>query len=183
MITVANRFYRIMDEYSLDHALSEGRAWYPNAWEVCRSIGKSSGLSPKRVAAVMAVTSPRARWSKNVAATYELCMDHVGSDDFAISYGVLKANSDKAIRILTSRYFSGILSGPKVTAFYANILGDTDRVTVDSIMSQAAGFSSDVSDHIRFEVEVACWQLADVFGITPRDAQASVWCAYRGSAA
>ena len=36
---------------------------------------------------------------------------------------------------------------------------------------------------IRCEVTEACYSLADVFGMTPRDTQAAVWIAYRGGAA
>ncbi len=182
-MTVANRFYNHLRVYGVDRAVADGRAWYPNAWNVCKSIGREYGVAPKRVAAVMAVTSPRARWSVNVEATHNIVQDAVRSDQFASSYNVLSANSQKAIRIMTSRYYANVLSGPKVSAFYDAICGDTDSVTVDSLMSKAAGYGSDVSDHIREEVTTACWQISDVFGLSPRDAQAAVWCAFRGSAA
>jgi hypothetical protein len=83
---------------------------------------------------------------------------------------------------MTSRYYSNIITGPKVSVFYDAICGDESAVTVDSIMSQAAGYTSDVTPRIREEVTTACWQIADVFGLSPRDAQAAVWCAFRGGA-
>lgn len=181
MSSIANRFYQHMMLYGVDRACSEGRAWYPNAWRVCQSLGAEFGLAPRRVAAVMAVTSPRARWSTNVEATRRLCADHrVGM--YTSSYNILGANATKAVRVLESRYYSGVISGPKVSAFYAAICGDEDSVTVDSLMSKAAGFGSDVSDRIREDVTCAVWQIGDVFGLSPRDAQAAIWCAFRGSA-
>jgi hypothetical protein len=182
MITVANKFYKHMNAYGVDRAVNDGTSWYPLAWDLCKRIAKQHDVRPKRVAAVMAVTSPRARWSANVAATVGIIGDHNAGKGFG-TYGVLRANETKAIRIMTSRYYSNIITGPKVSVFYDALCGDEDAVTVDSIMSQAAGYGSDVSPRIREEVTTACWQIADVFGISPRDAQASVWCAYRRSAA
>jgi hypothetical protein len=180
MSSVANRFYGHMRKYGVDNAVADGRAWYPRAWSFCQTISKETGVPARRVAAVMAVTSPRARWSTNVAATIRLCEEHKAGA-YSYSYNILGANATKAVRVLESRYYSNVLSGPKVTAFYAAICGDEDSVTVDSLMSKAAGFGSDVSDRIRDEVVTAVWQIGDVFGLSPRDAQAAVWCAYRGS--
>lgn len=182
MITVANKFYHHLNAYGVYRALDEGRAWYPNAWNVCKSIGREYGVAPKRVAAVMAVTSPRARWSVNVAATEALVSEHIAGT-YSFSYNILGANATKAVRVLESRYYANVISGPKVSAFYDAICGDEQSVTVDSLMSKAAGYGSDVSDRIRGEIVTACWQIGDVFGLSPRDAQAAVWCAFRGSAA
>jgi hypothetical protein len=182
VITVANKFYRVLDSFGIDEAVAQGRDWYPRAWDMCKSIAREHGVQPKRVAAVMAVTSPRARWSVNVAATVGIIGDHAAGRGFG-TYGVLRANETKAIRVMTSRYYSNIITGPKVSVFYDAICGDHDAVTVDSIMSQAAGYASDVTPRIREEVTTACWQIGDVFGLSPRDAQAAVWCAFRGSAA
>ena len=76
MFSVANKFYGHMNEYGVDRACAEGRAWYPDAWRVCQEIGYVYDIAPRRVAAVMAVTSPRARWSTHVEATRRGCADH-----------------------------------------------------------------------------------------------------------
>jgi hypothetical protein len=178
--STAHRFYNHMRVYGVDRAVADGRAWYPRAWQTCKTISRETGVAAQRVAAVMAVTSPRARWATNVEATAKLC-EEAQDKSYSYSYNILGANAKKAVRVLESRYYSGILSGPKVTAFYAAILGDENSVTVDSLMSKAAGFGSDVSDAIREEVVTSVWQIGDVFGLSPRDAQAAVWCAYRGS--
>ena len=181
MVTVANKFYKHMNKYGMGYAVKHGKEWYPSAWNTCRSIADRFDTTPKRVAAVMAVTSPRARWSTNVAATVAIIGDHHAGKGFG-TYGILRANETKAIRIMTSRYYANIITGPKVSVFYDAICGDENAVTVDSVMSQAAGYGADVSPRIREEVTTACWQIADVFGLSPRDAQAAVWCAFRGSA-
>jgi hypothetical protein len=83
--------------------------------------------------------------------------------------------------VANDRYYNRHVTGPKVTSFYLNILGHTEPITVDAIMSRAAGFGSDVRVGMRTKIEVAIRSLSDVFGTTPRDTQAAVWIAYRRS--
>ena len=184
MSSVANKFYRVVDAYGIEQAALEGQMWYPTALEHCKSVARDYGVSPQRVAAVLAVTSPRARWSKNMEATYSIVADSfVPAYMRQSSYGILGTNARKAGQVMTDRYYSKLVTGEKVSNFYLNILGHTQPVTVDSIMSYAAGYGNDVSKKIRNEVTEACHSLADVFGMTPRDTQAMVWISYRGGAA
>ena len=183
-MTTANKFYKTLDAYGIDLAVEQGRAWYPEAWAYCKKQAQAYGVTPERVAAIVAVTSPRARWSKNIEATNMLLEDmHKPEYKRRKYYGVLNANAVKGISIANERYYSRFVTGPKVTNFYLNILGYTRPVTVDSIMSKAAGYGSDVNNKIRVEVTEACISLGSVLDLSPRDAQAAVWCAYRRSAA
>ena len=183
MTSVANKYYNTLNEFGIDTALHLGTAWYPDAWAFCRDAGKEYNVSPERVAAMVAVTSPRARWSKNTeAVALPLADMHKPAFTRQHSYGILGANARKGMLVANDRYYSRHVTGPKVTNFYLNILGHTDPITVDSIMSKAAGYGSDVNDRIRAEVEHGVRTIAEVFSISPRDAQAAIWCAYRGSA-
>jgi pimeloyl-ACP methyl ester carboxylesterase len=183
-MTIANKYYRTLEAYGIDKALAEGQAWYPNAWKFCLTAARFHNITPERVAAVVAVTSPRTRWQKNIQATAEILEDvskpvHKRQK----SYGILGANAAKGILIANDRYYSRHVTGAKVTNFYLNILGHTNPITVDSIMSKAAGYGSDVNNSIRSEVEAAVHTMCPVFDMNPRDMQAAVWIAYRGSAA
>lgn len=183
MTTIANKYYKTLDAYGIDNAIAEGKAWYPNAWKFCKFASKYHRVSPERVAAMVAVTSPRARWSKNTAAVAMLLDDmHKPEYQRQKYYGILSANARKAMIVANDRYYSRHVTGPKVTNFYLNILGHTDPVTVDSIMSKAAGYGSDVNNRIRSEVEDAVRILSPVFDTNPRDMQAAIWIAYRRSA-
>lgn len=184
-MTIANKFYNVLNNYEhgVDWAIAEGEAWYPGAWHYCLDVSKEYDVTPERVAAILAVTSPRARWSKNVEATYKIVQDSFKPErKRQPSYGILNANAIKGMLVATDRYYSRHVTGPKVTNFYLNILGHTDPITTDSIMSKAAGYGSDVTSKIRAEVEQGVRTIADMFSITPRDAQAAIWIAYRGSA-
>jgi len=183
-MSVASKYHAILLNHDLDWSISQGKSWYPYAWDTCVSIGTHFGVAPRRVAAVMAVTSPRARWSVNKAVTRAIISDvkTYGGVRSEYRYNVLPANVLKANTIMTSRYYRDVISGPKVSAFFDAICGNEDVVVVDSLMSKAAGFGVNVTDRIRSEVTLACYTIGDVLDICPRDAQAAVWCAYRESA-
>jgi len=183
MSNITNKYFRILQDAGTEDMLRQGAEWYPKAWDHCLNLSKQYGVSGQRVAAVLAVTSPRARWGKNLEATYSIVADAFVADYMRkSSYGILGANARKGTQIMSDRYYSKLVTGEKVSAFYLNILGHKQPVTVDSLMSKAAGYGSDVSPKIRGEVTEACENLALVFDTTPRDMQAAVWIAYRGSA-
>lgn len=184
MITTANKFYNVLEAHGTRDALDMGVAWYPEAWRVCKGIAIAYRVSPERVAAIVAVTSPRARWSVNVEAAAGIVQDsRLPAGDRRESYGIMHGNAAKGMRAATDRYYRQHVTGPKVTNFYANLIGDTDVITVDSIMAQAAGYNSNVTRQVRSSVERGVRTIAEMFSVSNRDAQAAIWCAYRGSAA
>lgn len=183
-MTVANKFYNVLADYGIDKALAQGEVWYPEAWSYCLDVSKEYPITPQRVAAILAVTSPRARWSKNVEATYKIVEDSFLPDHKRRpSYGVLGANAIKGLTVANDRYYSRHVTGPKVTSFYLNILGNKDIITVDSIMAYAAGFGNNISETVRDQIEDGVRCVGQMFGVANRDAQAAIWIAYRGSAA
>ena len=182
-MTTANKYYKILDAYGIDRAVAQGKAWYPNAWRICREAAATYNVTPERVAAVMAVTSPRAKWDRNVAATLAILDDSTKPDyKHRHSYGILGRSAAKGMLVANDRYYSRHVTGPKVSNFYLNIIGWQDPITVDSIMSKAAGYGSDVNNKIRAEVEEATRSLATVLDMSNRDTQAAVWISYRRSA-
>lgn len=184
---VADRYREHLAGYGYARAFSEGVAWYPDALAVCRSISRETGYSMERSAAVVAILSPRARWRTNVEAARNLLADgaaiRVGARKrYRRRYGVLPAQVQRAQIALEARKYSALVSGPKISAFYRNIIGDTDIVTVDTIMSKAADLGSNVTPKVRATIVEAVYILAVEYGLTPRDMQAAVWCAFRGKA-
>lgn len=183
-MTTANKFYNVLDKFGIDDAINMGQAWYPEAWQYCLDVSKDYAITPQRVAAILAVTSPRARWSSNMSATYKIVEDSFKPDHKRrASYGILGANVRKGFTVANSHYYSKHVTGPKVGNFYLNIIGHKDPITVDSIMAYAAGFGNDISNTVRAEIENGVRNIAQVFGISNRDAQAAIWIAYRGTPA
>ncbi len=77
------------------------------------------------------------------------------------------------------------MSGPKVTAFWKNILGDYDHVTVDSWAYLAAMGHRLIRDNGPTKVEHrlvsdAYYAAADLCNVQPAHLQAIVWGIVRG---
>ena len=87
------------------------------------------------------------------------------------------ANLRMAFNILTENDYEQFITGPKVSAFYKNIIGDTSAVTIDSIMTKAAG-KEKLGESTRRAIDKAVRTVANQYGETPRDTQAAIWIAY-----
>jgi len=70
----SRRFRKILNIYGKERAFSEGVNWYPNAFNLCQNISDefNGAVSPERVAAVIAVTSPQVEWAINVRKAKEI---------------------------------------------------------------------------------------------------------------
>ncbi|MGH2568238.1 MAG: DUF7178 family protein, partial [Bacteroidota bacterium] len=150
-----------------------GMRWYPEALATAYEIAGESGYTVEQVAGVIAAVSPNTSWQQNVSLAWQLCVE--GRDG-----GTFGKNVAYAHRILTGEVWEDVLKGPKVRAFAANILGDTQRVTVDRWMARAAGLNIDrvnVGQYVM--VEQAVREGGAAVGVSPRDLQAMVWITIR----
>jgi hypothetical protein len=182
---VADTFREHLQGYGYAQAFAEGVAWYPDAWRECRRLARSYRVSPQRAAAIVAILSPRAKWSRNLRAAETLLADADAIRQgkrkrYRARYGVLPRQVLTARKAIDAAAYSDVVSGPKVIPFYRNIRGDVDIVTVDTIMAKAAGLGANVTVSVRETVTAAVYLLAREYGLTPRDMQAAVWIAYRG---
>jgi hypothetical protein len=167
--------------------VTAGRNWYPEAGSIAADIAESTGTRIDTVAAVIAALSPQTRWSTNIAAAQAIC------DGNRTRYpSMLGSNHLRALDVLgRDNPADGLGNGPKVHAFYENILGTPEVVTIDSWAVRAAlgstpipvtldtllkrsGVYSDLAD---------CYRAAAlIVGERPCDLQAIVWCHVRGRA-
>lgn len=180
VMRVAEQYREVLAGYGFARAFAEGAEWYPSAWRECLRMSRAYDVTPRRVAAMVATLSPRARWQTNLAAADAMLRDAASGRGFGERYGVLPANVAKATRVYDSARYSEMVTGPKVSPFYRNIIGDVDIVTVDTIMAKASGLGADVTPRVRVAIVGAVVLLAREYGLTPRDMQAAVWVAYRG---
>jgi hypothetical protein len=103
-----------------DSDISEGMAWYDDA------LGLAAELSPNdiaRGAGVIAALSPLTSWPLNVRRAREVFATGTTSG--------MGNNVRKAERIFAGESPESVLSGPKVTSFFHNIMGNDEMVTVD----------------------------------------------------
>jgi len=167
--------------------LADGLAWYDRAQAAARDMAVGDDVA--RAAAVIAHLSPRQTWSQNVAAAARMLQAAESGDDCpAVGITDPRCVIDqrtKAWLAATGAAAPDANHGPKTGAFWANIMGDVDRVCVDSWAARAAtgdATVTNVSPALYRRVEAAYVAAARIVGLAPRDLQAAVWVHVRGAA-
>ena len=167
--------------------LASGLGWYGRALEGAHALLPND---PSRAAGVIAALSPRCHWSTNVGWAASVV-------EAAESGDRCPEVHTRAMRALAWRIARGerpldVLNGPKVRAFYANITGDLERVTIDVWAARAAEGAAVPKDKNGVDIapsgrryallERASVECARIVGLAPRDLQAAVWVHVRGAA-
>jgi hypothetical protein len=160
-----------------------GREWYAAARAECASIAADTGYTVAQVAAVMAVTSPDAQLRTNIAWTRKACETRgaakVGKYPNNMRPKVLAALAD-------STDPGQHATGPKVSAFYAAIVGDESAMVVDRWAAFAAGHEDRGTVpgvKVRRVIEAAYREAAALVGETVAAFQAIVWIIVRETTA
>lgn len=170
----------LVDQYHETDAMTReiGRGWYDDARAKCEAIG--AGVVPVTIVArVMSILSPRVKWDWCIRWTEQtvgsFLSGHVAPP--AVSTG---ANRAKAWLEL---HGTAAISGPKTTTFVKAILGDPDAVVIDSWTLRSVGLKPDakVTPHRQRWITAAYAEAGAIVGESPRDLQAILWCAIRGS--
>lgn len=163
--------------------VAEGIRWYATARREIDTVARATGIDADTVAAVVAVLSPRMPWRHNVDAAATLIRQYRDGVDVenATAIMALHANIRKGYRILQGD--RSALRGPKVTAFYLNLIGDPDAVTVDVWAYRAAtgrdldGNAPGIREHRA--IARAHENAARRVGLTPAEFQAVAWTVIR----
>ena len=147
--------------------------WYHDAHAVARQVADNLSCSMEVAASIVSAFSPRQRWDINVRQA------------LAFSRGEevkgLTNNLTMARNALTLGFDA--LKGQKTNAFARAIAGDDSAVVIDVWMMRAAMMPTDSPNKSQYAfVSDAVCDAADMFGITPRTAQALIWIIVRGSA-
>lgn len=165
-------------------AVIGGMTWYDEAQDIVQKIAKSFRESPRIIAATIAVTSPMKRWDINIRDAKTI-IEHVRNgelDESNIPVSGLRFNTRKAIQILRGEPIEEHLKGPKVNAFFENLLGNYEIITVDS-HSIWAWLGSEQRGSVKFPRSVYesahkdfC-KAADLTGFENAKFQAIIWMA------
>lgn len=164
-------------------ALRDGAQWYADAQSYARQLSRESGLTVRTCAGIIAALSPRARWATNKAWARDVALAAAsGSDCPTVSTRAFRAH---AWRIAHGARPLRTLRGPKVRAFYRNICGDPNAVTVDVWAARAAGISAlELARVGGYDAAANAYRaVARVRGLAASTVQAAVWIAVRGGAA
>lgn len=158
---------------TLLEAGADAASWYESATEDINTFADTFGFDRDTVAAVVAILSPRVQVSRNARLAVNYLLD--GSTD-----GVMKSRIEAIERYIRYGFLSGDTHGKKVFAFYRNLSGDFDHVTIDTWMAKIYGIEfQGITDAEREALQADVKAIADAAGITPAAAQAALWVGYR----
>lgn len=157
-----------------------GRAWYPDAADTVAALA-TPAVPPVRAAAIVAALSPRERWRRNI----QMAADVIARRPVTgLTISVRKAEAIRDGAPLTGEV-GDALGGhaPKVRAFWRNLCGDGEGVTVDVWATRAATGNRRLAaptspQHYR-EIADAYRAAAKRVGERPCDFQAIVWLSVR----
>lgn len=116
-----------------------GVTWYARARASVQELATQHGVSVDVAAGVVAVLSPMVRWERNITeANLVLKRRRRGEDFSREGHSAFAKNIHKAYDIVDMERSAGIVSGPKVTAFWALLSGPCNALVIDSIAILAA---------------------------------------------
>ena len=147
--------------------------WYERAANEIDTYSSICGHESDDVAAIIAILSPRVQVKRNARLAVQFI--ETGSVD-----GIMRGRVDAIARYFAYGKLTGETHGHKVYAFYRNLSGDFDHVTVDVWMSKLYGVNFDtITDAQREEIQLDVTRIADRTGYSPAAVQAILWVGYR----
>ena len=188
-----HRLYRLYD-LATENEKQNGRRWYKKAGAEIAELAIQHHTTTKVAAGVVAALSPSTRWDTNLADAARVLSVGLSpyglADYYECKVTTYNSNKVKAFAIAECRFIPGepsdILRGPKVTAFYLNLIGDSSVLTLDSHAYNAfCGFRATSSDlpgmraQLARDARKAYFQAAEVKGETVAGFQAIIWLTWK----
>jgi hypothetical protein len=156
-----------------------GMNWYADTQNEAAHMASVTGLNLIQCAALLAHTSPKALWSKNRDAAWNIATEapEFDCDTSELISGVMWGNQRRAIKSLMVEDTLSTFGGPKTRAFCLNISGDMSEVTLDIWMARAIGIEQKLLDRKGLYGAIAdvFRMVAADYGIAPAQLQAIVW--------
>lgn len=155
-----------------------GRAWYPEAYRMLSDMAREYRRTTAQAVAVFAITSANTQLLANIRYTEAILR---GEREYGC-YPIVQSPLVRAA-LSTSRP-QRFVTGPKCSAFYKAIMGDTNALVLDRWAARAAGIEQlrrDVSNPVRRVLDDAYREAAALCSETVRAFQAIVWIAVRES--
>jgi hypothetical protein len=143
--------------------VEQASVWYFEAEAVAREVAANMTLDLDRAACIVSAFSPRERWSVNVRKA------------LAYSVGLPVTGLSNNVTMADASLVHGFdaLKGLK-----------TNAVVIDVWMCRAADLGTDSPNKTQYNfLADAVRDAAQIFGLSPRTAQALIWIIVRGSAA
>jgi len=152
---------------------NQGKHWYTDARGYLQAMADHHKESLKVTAGIAAVLSPLENWKTNLNMTNMVLR---GKRVRGLKKNISKANMiKKTQRVLPN------LRGPKVRSFFLNLIGNESEITIDTLMIRAYHGSTqknNLTKPQRLDLEAQVHMISRTHGLTPAQAQATIWIAY-----
>jgi len=178
----------IYDLYAMATEEEKQTDWYVDAYHFATDLSEKYDISPVKVAHLISAISPQQKWEKNkeyailaLQGWETVTNGWLGRKDLDKIHK-FGAMSDNGYAVLFGEDYT---LGQKTTSFAANIMGNKQIVTIDSLaMSILFGFYEKAGSYkIQNGAYVYAQSLyvhcANVLGIFPAELQAVVWVVCR----
>jgi hypothetical protein len=151
-----------------------GCRWYRDATAQIDHVSWLEGWDRDEFAGVLATTSPRCSVVRNIRMSLHF-----------MKHRDLRVVPMKGIRTSVTRFLYGKgIAGPKTSAFYHNLSGRYEYVTLDVWMAYALGIDQKDFNTVanRAKAISRVVTVGERLGIAPAEAQAAIWAGIRGRA-
>jgi hypothetical protein len=173
--------HRILNTFkkATPELVAAGTQWYPDALAYAKGLDRNT----ERAVGVIAALSPRQHWETNKAGAAKILKAAQHSSTIVPTVAGTYRNIQKAWDIANGADPVMVLTPTrpnrwlKVPRFYANILGNTELVTVDIWAARVAIDKAPdvVAGSLYKRIEEMYQRAASVVGLVPRDLQAICW--------
>lgn len=156
----------------------QGISWYEEAEQVARDIAAGTPFSIEQIAGVISAVSPRMPWGRNKTVAREIVKRFLSDNPDYSGLGIT-SNIMLAVDILLGVNPERVLRNKRL-AFYRNIAGDPNAVTVDVWATRiVAGNGYESPGNCYDAVARAYSEASEIVHVSPRAMQAITWVAYR----
>jgi hypothetical protein len=150
------------------------RFWYSKARESIKALAKREGIPFKTLAGVVAITSQNIRLHHNESIVLDWIKNgaNVDAANKVKHFGVVKRNLAEFLQ-------NGTVRGPKISAFYRALLGDTSAIVLDTHMAKVFLPKSKGDAWTKGQMQKAeskILKISNQLGWKPCHVQAAIWC-------
>jgi hypothetical protein len=152
----------------------EGYSYQANWYENIRSYIFSTYSTPYLFAGLLAATSPQMSVKRSWKISC-LLYDRILNGEKSINYhyyGLMPCHAGNIDRVIAGEE----LSGPKVRAFFSNLVGDYSAVTIDTWMLKFFHFDKCITPRRYERLANRIKKQAKQYNISPASMQAICWC-------
>jgi hypothetical protein len=150
------------------------RFWYSKARQSIKSLAARENIPFKTLAGVVAITSQNIRLSHNEQIVLDWIQNgaNVEAAHKVKHFGVVKRNLAEFLQ-------NGSVKGPKISAFYKALTGDTSAIVLDTHMAKVFLPKAKSEKWTKTQIlkaESKILRLSKELGWKPCHVQAAIWC-------